>query len=72
MLVNVAVQLDAQTQRRPCLDTPRGRGGKPNRGHNVHTSAEVASALQEAHFRAERERLAEAGILQSPASDSNT
>ncbi len=41
MLLNVAVQLDRETQRHPCLNTPRGRGDQIG-DINVPKSAEVA------------------------------
>lgn len=42
MLVNVAVQLDRETQRHPCFNAPRGRGDQTG-DINVPKSAEVAS-----------------------------
>lgn len=53
MLVNVAVQLDRETQRHPCFNTPRGRGDQTG-DINVPKSAEVASLLQEADWLAGR------------------
>lgn len=42
MPVNVAVQLDRDTQRHPCFNTPGGRGDQTG-DINVPKSAEVAS-----------------------------
>lgn len=53
MLVNVAVQLDRETQRHPCFNTPRGRGNQTG-DINVPKSAEVGSFLQEADWLANR------------------
>lgn len=80
MLVNVAVQLDRETQRHPCFNAPRGRGDQTG-DINVPKSAEVASLLQEADWLAERvgdmafksrERCTERGILQSLHAKSKT
>lgn len=55
VLVNVAVQLDRETQRHPCLNAPGGRDDQltSSGGHNVPKSAEVAPVLQEADGLAE-------------------